>query len=208
MNLWIVRHGQTAWNIQRRFQGISDIPLDADGIQQAENLAQRLKAIRFTAIYASPLSRSLQTAQIIAAHSIDAPPIQTTPDLMEISFGEYEGASIPALEQVLPPDFRTYRYTPSKATLPGGDCIAQRAQQLRSFLDGLDQQYGESDDVLLSAPGYLIRMMLTMFMHASLDLLNIFRIGNTALTLVQYTGGQARIFLVGDTSHNRGGRLA
>ncbi len=207
MNLWIVRHGQTAWNIQRRFQGVSDIPLDAKGIRQAENLAERLKEMHFTAIYASPLSRSVQTAQIIADRSVDAPPVQITRDLMEISFGEYEGASIEALEKTLPPDFRTYRYTPSQATLPGGDCIAQRAEQLACFLDALDRQYGETDDVLLSAHGYLIRMMLTMFMHTSLDQLNIFRIGNTALTLVQYTRGQARIFLVGDTSHNRGGQL-
>ena len=207
MNLYIVRHGQTEWNIQRRLQGISDIPLDAAGIEQAQNIARRLRDVHFTAIYASPLSRSIQTAQIIAAHSAHAPSIQITRELMEISFGIYEGASIPALEADMPADFRIYRYTPSKATLPGGDCIAQRAEQLSRFLTQLDQQHGEDDNVLLSAHGYLIRMMLTLFMHAPLDKLNIFRIGNTALSFVQYTNAHARIFLVGDTSHNREGRL-
>lgn len=65
MKIYLVRHGETDWNIERRFQGIEDIPLNDTGRKQAENCGRSLTSFSFAAIYASPLQRAYETAIIV-----------------------------------------------------------------------------------------------------------------------------------------------
>src|SRR5690606_38476427 len=89
MRLLLTRHGQTDWNIARRYQGQSETPLNEKGIRQAEQLAKRLSTETIHAIYASDLSRGMNTAKAIAAfHSLDVEPDAR---LRELSFGDWEG---------------------------------------------------------------------------------------------------------------------
>ncbi|MCR4734147.1 MAG: histidine phosphatase family protein [Treponema sp.] len=89
MELYLVRHGKTDWNEQKRLQGNIDIHLNQAGKDSARELGKKLKDIEFDKIYSSPLSRALETAQLIcASRNI---PIITDERLREISFGEYEG---------------------------------------------------------------------------------------------------------------------
>ena len=66
----VVRHGQTQWNTERRFQGHHDSPLTQKGISQAEALARRLAKERLSALYSSDLGRARQTAELIAERMI------------------------------------------------------------------------------------------------------------------------------------------
>ncbi|MFD1713498.1 histidine phosphatase family protein [Amnibacterium flavum] len=90
--LELVRHGQTDWNLQGRIQGTSDIPLNDTGRRQAREAGQRLAAEHWDAIVSSPLSRALETAQIIAAE-IGLDDIEIIDDLRERSYGTAEGLS-------------------------------------------------------------------------------------------------------------------
>ena len=65
MNLYVVRHGQTDWNIQGFVQGLTDIELNSTGIEQANQVAEQLKDIKFCTIYSSPLKRTIYTAHLI-----------------------------------------------------------------------------------------------------------------------------------------------
>ncbi len=87
--LWLVRHGQTDWNAQRRIQGHSPTELNATGRQQAEMLSQWFAARNFAAIWSSDLPRALQTAQAIAARQSCA--MTVTPQLRERNLGAFEG---------------------------------------------------------------------------------------------------------------------
>lgn len=88
-HVYLVRHGETAWNRERRFQGHLDIPLNPAGLIQAEQLAQNLKSEVFDAVYSSDLRRAVQTAEIIAReHGLTVVALK---ELRERSMGEWEG---------------------------------------------------------------------------------------------------------------------
>ena len=87
MKLYLVRHGQTDWNLRRIAQGQTDIPLNATGIEQAEALRDKLQDYRFDICYASPLLRAAQTAKIVVN---DRCSIIFDNNLKERSFGELE----------------------------------------------------------------------------------------------------------------------
>lgn len=88
MNLYVIRHGQTDWNIKKRFQGHSDIPLNATGVKQAQAAKEQLKNIPFDLCITSPLQRAAQTAEIICS---DRCPIIYNHLLVERNFGQLEG---------------------------------------------------------------------------------------------------------------------
>lgn len=88
-HVYLVRHGETAWNRERRFQGHQDIPLSPAGLSQAERLAQSLRSEAFDAIYSSDLQRAVQTAEIIAREQ--SLPVVTLKGLRERFMGEWEG---------------------------------------------------------------------------------------------------------------------
>lgn len=91
--LFIVRHGKTSWNLEKRIQGSGhDIPLCADDSLGYPQLAQYLQDYQFSAIYASPLRRAVETGErTLAQFHRTTPTIQTLPDLIELGFGAFEG---------------------------------------------------------------------------------------------------------------------
>ena len=85
----LARHGETDWNLGRRVQGHTDIPLNATGIAQAHSLANQLSGELLVAVYASDLARARDTAAAVAArHGL---PVSIDPDLREKNFGSWEG---------------------------------------------------------------------------------------------------------------------
>ena len=115
----LVRHGQTAWNKEERFRGRADLPLDDFGIRQAEAAAQKLAGCEATAIYSSPLQRTMMTAEPIATKlDLDTQPLE---GLIDIDYGAWQGLSTKeALEQ----DANLYQQwlqTPQNARFPDGE---------------------------------------------------------------------------------------
>ena len=86
----LIRHGKTDWNVEVRFQGLTDIPLNDYGYQQASKTAARLKSWQGAAIYSSPLKRAMQTAEAISGGA----PVIPLNGLTEISFGDWEGSLV------------------------------------------------------------------------------------------------------------------
>ena len=69
--IYLVRHGQTDWNLEGRYQGRIDIKLNSKGIEQAKEIKEKLKEIKFDKVFSSPLKRALETAQIITDNDIE-----------------------------------------------------------------------------------------------------------------------------------------
>src|SRR3990172_8873638 len=92
LRLLLLRHGETAWNRERRYQGWTDTPLSAEGLLQAEAAARELKEHAFAAVYASPLRRARDTAAAIAApHRLE---VETDPAFKDLGFGQWEGLTL------------------------------------------------------------------------------------------------------------------
>jgi probable phosphoglycerate mutase len=93
----LVRHGETDWNRERRFQGHADPPLNDDGREQARELAERVSGEDITAVYTSDLLRARETAEILAA-ALDAEVVALR-ELREIDVGSWQGLTWPEIEQ-------------------------------------------------------------------------------------------------------------
>lgn len=89
MEIYVVRHGQTEYNVKNIFQGHADVPLNHIGLQQAEETAQKFKSMKPDAILVSPLQRTIQTAECIS--KITGTSITIEPCLIERNFGDMEG---------------------------------------------------------------------------------------------------------------------
>lgn len=145
MNIYFVRHGQTDWNIQNRLQGSSDIPLNSTGIKQAHILADKLRSTHFDYIISSPLSRALNTANIINEHR-DIPLITDT-SLLERSFGCLEGVKGDEYDKNLFWDYsKNYQY---KDVEP----IQYFFGRIHRYLDSLIKTYPEKTLLLVSHNG-------------------------------------------------------
>lgn len=132
----LARHGETDWNAAARIQGKSDIPLNGRGRAQARELAaavQRLGTVEV--IYASPLSRALETAQIIgrALGLEPAPAIELT----ELNFGDWEGCSWEEIGRRWPEQFAAYSADRKNYAPPNGESYADMLRRARPFVDAL-----------------------------------------------------------------------
>jgi len=96
----LVRHGETDWNRDRRFQGHADPPLNETGREQARALGAELAGERLDAVYSSDLARAHETAEIISART--GARVVLDPDLREIDVGEWQGLTWPEIEQRYP----------------------------------------------------------------------------------------------------------
>ena len=98
--IFLVRHGETDWNLERRFQGHADRPLNETGRAQAAALAESLDGEDLTAVYTSPLQRASQTAAIVAARlGLDPRPLEA---LREIHVGDWEGLTVDEVKERYP----------------------------------------------------------------------------------------------------------
>ncbi len=120
--IFLVRHGETDWNREKRIQGgSSDTPLNAAGMRQAESLAAYLAVENITAVYSSPLARSLDTARAIAGnHKLE---VITEADLREIEAGELEGITLAELGTNFSEMLTRENPDGSLPAVPGGESL-------------------------------------------------------------------------------------
>ncbi|MGQ9801398.1 MAG: histidine phosphatase family protein [Candidatus Saccharicenans sp.] len=121
----LVRHGETEWNRVERFRGSVDIPLNENGLRQAELLARRLLAAwKPAAVYSSPLSRAIKTAEAIA-YPLDLR-VQIHPGLSDINYGQWQGLTPDEVRSRWPELFERWQTIPDNLHFPGGVSISER----------------------------------------------------------------------------------
>ena len=129
--LW--RHGQTTWNVERRFQGQTDIPLDETGEAQAEYTARRLATLRPDAIFSSDLTRAQQTAEALS--KLTGLTIAQDKDLRERFGGEWEGLTDQEIRERYPTERATWNPPNGEPTAAVADRVAAAFTRIASTLD-------------------------------------------------------------------------
>ncbi|WP_312167518.1 histidine phosphatase family protein [Microbacterium sp.] len=153
--LTLVRHGQTDWNLDRRIQGSTDIPLNATGRADAMSAATHLAASAHHTIYSSPLLRARETAEIISTELGLGAPI-LVPDLREREFGEGEGMLVSEYMEA---------YGGWHASVPGAETLDDVAERALRALDAIARDSRRrstpvAESVVVVAHGGVIRALI------------------------------------------------
>lgn len=159
MRLILVRHGETDWNEQRRYQGQTDVPLNGNGKHQAKRLAHRLRSEEIHAVYASDLQRAWDTAiAVVAYHGVKA---CAEPRLREIHFGLWEGLTYGELHQRFPEVLSAWQKDSLRVTVPDGEPMMDLVTRVGEVLDQISYTM-QGRTVLLVAHGGTLQVMLCL----------------------------------------------
>lgn len=157
MKLYIIRHGETSWNVQRKLQGASDTDLNENGISLAKETGEAMREIPFDICFTSPLKRARMTAELVLAGR-DVPIIEDM-RLREISFGEWEGRDSALLPAGMLDNFfhHTAVYEPPK----GGETIPAVCERTRDFfLDIIHREELQEKNIMIASHGCAVRALL------------------------------------------------
>jgi len=196
--IYLVRHGQTAWNKEEVFRGRTDIPLDETGLREAELAAEYFRPIHLQAIYSSPLSRARQTAQKIAQfHALDVQPLD---GIIDMSFGSWEGRSLREVEERDEAHFRQWREQPHLVKLPGGETLDEVRARAMAALGEVISEHPERTVVLVS---HRVINKVLLCGILGLDNSHFWQIAQdtTAINLIQYRNGRYILSLMNEACH-------
>jgi len=195
---YIVRHGETNWNILGKTQGHGNSSLTEKGIEQATALAKSMTKHPIDYIYTSDLGRAVETASIIADElNLD---IKETPALREMGFGVWEGLLIDEIKKDYDDIYSIWRNTPHLAEIPGGETLKIIQERVDNFIKELNEKY-DNKHILLVSHSVTVRVILLSCLSSSLE--NIYRIkqDNTALNIVEFRNYGPVVIKMNDTSH-------
>src|SRR5271166_675596 len=128
-----VRHAQTEWTRERRYQGHRDLPLSSEGVGEAAGLAVQLYGLGIGAVISSPLLRACQTARIIAKELGLGQP-RVDPRLMEVGYGGWEGLTQQEIAERWPNELKEWKKAPGSFRFPGGENLEAVGRRLFDFL--------------------------------------------------------------------------
>ena len=198
MKLLLVRHGQTDWNLNQRFQGQSDVQLNEAGRQQATALAKRLAHDHIDVLFTSDLQRAHGTANIIAAHH--ACKIRVDARLREINFGAWEGLTYDEIKQSDPATLAAWEADISTTAAPNGETLNQLTARVESFLNDLHSQHADQT-ILIAAHGGPLQILLCLALNLSPSKYWQFHLAPASLSEIAFYPAGAIINLLNDTCH-------
>ena len=188
MEILLLRHGETDWNLQGRCQGASDLDLNSSGMSQAEELGRILRQEPLTAIYSSPLKRAFRTAEIIGRHHSDLP-ILIDGDFRELDHGLLEGLTFDEIKSQYPAFIGRWREAAAESKVPGGESLAEVDLRSWNALQRVAERHA-ADTALVVTHNFPILAMLCRITATPLDNYRAFRTVPCALARIRHTKEQ------------------
>ncbi|RCW50249.1 histidine phosphatase family protein [Paenibacillus prosopidis] len=200
LTLYITRHGETEWNIQKRMQGWSDSELTQKGIENAISLGNRLMDVNFTAIYSSPSRRTAKTSKLIRGDR--EIPITFDDQLREINMGYWEGKTQTYIKDNYPNEYQAFWEMPHLFKPCGGESFDTFMDRVFSVFDKIISE-NKKGSVLVVTHSVVIKAVLSSFKRLPLEKLwEPPFINGTSLTIVEIADtGESTIKLEGCTLH-------
>lgn len=199
MRLILVRHGETAWNRERRIQGCrSDTELSVRGKDQAEKIALSLKGQKITAIYSSSLKRAMDTARVVArACGLE---VRVIPELEEIDAGELEGLSEKKLEGRYREFWEEWKMGNPFLHLPGGESLDELQRRAWRAIERITEKHSDGLVVVIS---HFFAILTIICQALGLDLrhMRYLRQDLAAINILELTRQRNSLSLLNDTCH-------
>ena len=205
MEIYFVRHGQTIWNVEKRFQGLSDSPLTELGITQAKLLGEKLKDIKFDKFYSTSLKRANDTANYIKGNREQE--VEIFNDFVEISMGDMEGIQQEEFKKLYPEQVKNFffnqlEYDPSSF---GGESFLEVRERVAKGLDKFIDLNKDYERVLVVSHGATLKTLLHYISGKDISTLSDEVIPkNTSYTIVKYENGKFEIIDFSNISHLEG----
>ena len=205
MEIYFVRHGQTVWNVEKRFQGLSDSPLTELGITQAKLLGEKLKDIKFDKFYSTSLKRAYDTANYIKGNRKQK--VEIFDDFVEISMGDMEGIKQEDFKKLYPEQVKNFffnqlEYNPSSF---GGESFLEVRERVIRGLNKFIELNKNYERVLVVSHGATLKTLLHYISGKDISTLSDEAIPkNTSYTIVKYENGKFEIIDFSNTSHLEG----
>ena len=198
----LVRHGETAWNAERRLQGHLDIALNTEGTRQADAVARALAGTHIDAVISSDLQRASQTAQAIAAsHTL---PVQVERALRERCYGGFEGLLYTEIEQRYPREFAKWQAREVDAVLPDGANLGESFRQFyeratHAIIDRARRCPGQT--IVLVAHGGVLECAYRCALGMALETPRTFTIPNASINRFTFQDGKLILISWGEIEH-------
>ena len=179
MKFFLVRHGETEWNKLGRFQGHEDINLNERGLAQAKETANAAAEWGHSAIYTSPLIRTVRVAEEFV--KVTPMPVSKKPGLKELSLGDLEGVTGEEMRLGWPEVFSAWRSGPERVSMPNGESLAQLRERAWQAILDIEQKHTADEVVVVishncairSIVGELLGVPLENFHRMSLNLASV-----------------------------------
>jgi len=194
----VVRHGATEWSRELRFTGSRDIPLSAEGRRQSEAVAAALGGRTVAAVYASPLARACNSAELIARpHGLA---VGIEPDLREMAFGVWEGLSREEVAARFPAAYALWRSAPHRFSVAGAESLDQVAERVRRAVAALVGAHGDQTVVLVSH-AIVLRLIVLQALGLGPERLWSVDAAPAGITEIEYEPGWATVHRMNTLSH-------
>ena len=200
MNVLLVRHGETPWNREGRYQGRTDITLSTDGVAQVQRLAERLRTVSIVRAIASPLTRAQTTAQAIFSGDLEL-----DPGLLEISHGQWEGKLASEVELSHAEMFGVWRTAPGRNALagPGAETLGDVEARAWPVLERLCASLGANDTGMIVAHDAVNRVILCRVLGLPLERVWKFRQAPAALNVLSGPSlDELQVVRLNDSEHS------
>ncbi len=208
--LLLVRHGETQWNKESRFQGIRDIPLNENGKAQGRKAREFLKDVPLDFAVSSSMSRPKETAEIILEHHPGVT-LETTPELMEICHGLWEGKLESEIEAEFPGLLQQWKDAPETVQMPEGENLQQIWDRAIAAWNKIVKTYSNSESPrtgIVVAHDAINKVIVCYLLGLKPDNFWNIKQGNGAVTVIDYpqgATGQPVLQAINITTHVSGG---
>lgn len=196
-DFWLVRHGETDWNLEKRYQGSSDIPLNETGHKQAATLYEGLSQMSFDAVYASDLGRVRET--VANALGSDEGVIFDA-RLRELSFGKFEGLTLEEIKEQYPDEFAAWDVSTFDNAPHGGENMNQISTRIKEAFDEIVANH-EGQSVLIFAHGGVFGILMSMLLSCDIGKWWQFHFTNCSLSHLEKTSRGYVLHKLSDTTH-------
>lgn len=193
---YIVRHGKTLWNTQKRTQGQKDSVLTDDAIKKAHILSNHIKETNIDKVYSSDLKRASDTAKLIRPDS----DIILEKGFREINFGLWEGMTIEEITGAYPELYTNWQSHPEKVTFLQGESILEAYERVQKTFWEIDSRH-HNETILIVAHAMVIKLLIVALMESPINkIFNIIQT-NLSLNIIKTHNKKATIVTINSTEH-------